>query len=208
MEAYQSAKGTVLPVDMAHEATSDKLHLEPERNYFLNLGQFTPDDHGSLDQKKSALAATGKDFSASYSTKMMPESSKSNHAIRAPVRSFTDYRTFGSNAKGTQVRANSTSRLSGLTPEDVASIASAIADRLDLNKSRSKDDIKSAIEESTLSLLGSNKSKKRSYTDSPSRNAAWETEKHLQCKYCVKKKKTQCELKYHCHNLSMIIEKD
>lgn len=69
---------------------------------------------------------------------------------------------------------------------------------LDLNKAgyRSKEEMELVIKTSFLSLLSANKSRKRSPQDSPCRELK-DPKKRLECQYCHKKKKSQCDLTKH-----------
>ena len=69
----------------------------------------------------------------------------------------------------------------------------AIASDLNNAHCRSKEEMELVIRTSVLSLLSANKSRKPSPQDSPARELA-EKEKRLECKYCHKSKKTQCDL--------------
>lgn len=67
----------------------------------------------------------------------------------------------------------------------------------DLNKAgyRSQEEMELVIRTSVLSLLSANKSRRRSPRDSPCRELT-DPKKRLECQYCHKKKKTQCDLTY------------
>lgn len=71
----------------------------------------------------------------------------------------------------------------------------AIASDLSKAGYRSKEEMELVIRTSVLSLLSANKSRKRSPQDSPCRELT-DLEKRLECRFCHKKKKTQCDLTY------------
>ena len=71
----------------------------------------------------------------------------------------------------------------------------AIASDLSKVDYRSKEEMKLIIRTSVLSLLSANKSRKSSPQDSPCGELK-DSEKGLDCRYCHKKKKTQCDLTY------------
>ena len=52
------------------------------------------------------------------------------------------------------------------------------------------------IKTSVLTLLSANQSRKRSPLDTPCREGLTGSEKQLECQYCHKKKKSQCDLTY------------
>ncbi|CAF9904117.1 MAG: hypothetical protein ALECFALPRED_004853 [Alectoria fallacina] len=72
----------------------------------------------------------------------------------------------------------------------------AIASDLSKAGYRSKEEMELVIRTSVLSLLSANKSRKRSPQDSPCRELT-DLEKRLECRFCHKKKKTQCDLTKH-----------
>lgn len=69
----------------------------------------------------------------------------------------------------------------------------AIASDLCKVRYRSKEEMELVIRTSVLSLLSANKSRKRSPQDSPCKELP-DPEKLLGCPFCLKKKKTQCDL--------------
>lgn len=71
----------------------------------------------------------------------------------------------------------------------------AIASDLSKAGYRSKEEMELVIKTSVLSLLRANKSRKQSPQDSPCRELT-NPEKRLECQYCHKSKKTQCDLTY------------
>ena len=71
----------------------------------------------------------------------------------------------------------------------------AIASDLIKADYRSKEEMEVIIRTSLLSLLNANKSRKSSPQDTPCRELK-DSEKGLDCRYCHKKKKTQCDLTY------------
>ena len=150
----------------------------------------------TFDPRNASLDAKMRSFPANQQIGPLSGSSKPAHFLRPQDRAISDSSASQAYTNSLPKRDDSISESSSFTPEDVASIFSAITDRLDPNDCKNKDDIKLAIQTSALSLLGSNKSKKRSFTDSPSRDPANNPGKLFPCRYCNKKKKTQCELKY------------
>lgn len=71
----------------------------------------------------------------------------------------------------------------------------AIASDLSKAGFKSKEEMELVIRTSVLSLLSANKSRKHSPQDSPCRELTG-PEKRLECHYCHKSKKTQCDLTY------------
>ena len=71
----------------------------------------------------------------------------------------------------------------------------AIALELSKVDIRNKEDMELVIRTSVLSLLSANRSRKTSPQDSPCRELK-DSEKGLECQYCHKTKKTQCDLTY------------
>ncbi len=74
----------------------------------------------------------------------------------------------------------------------------------DLSKAtyQSKEEMELVVRTSVLSLLSANRSRKTSPQDSPCREIK-DSEKRLECRYCHKKKKTQCDLTYVCCSASL-----
>ena len=175
----------------------DNMHSEPGRGNDFDYSMTTFSHQGmTLDPRNASLDAKMRALPASQQIRSIPGSGKPAPFLKPQDRATSDSSASQSYTNSLHTRGNSISESSSFTRDDVAYIFSAITDRLDPNDCKNKDDIRLAIETSALSLLGSNKSKKRNYTDSPSRDPAPDVGKLFQCRYCVKKKKTQCELKY------------
>ena len=96
-------------------------------------------------------------------------------------------------ARESQTSDTEGSRTLSISPDEASQ---AIA--LELSKVghiRNKEDMELVIRTSVLSLLSANKSRKTSPQDSPCRELK-DSGKGLECQYCHKKKKTQCDLTY------------
>lgn len=96
------------------------------------------------------------------------------------------------NAPGSQGRNTDGSRTLAISADEASQ---AIASDLSKADCRSKEEMELVIRTSVLSLLSANKSRKQSPEDTPSREIT-DAETRLKCRYCNKKKKTQCDLTY------------
>ena len=92
-------------------------------------------------------------------------------------------------------RESQTSNTDGSRTLSISADEASQAIALELSKIdiRNKEDME--LVTSVLSLLSANKSRKTSPQDSPCRELK-DPEKGLECQYCHKKKKTQCDLTY------------
>ena len=103
----------------------------------------------------------------------------------------------------TDARESQTSDTDGSRTLSISADEASQAIALELSKVdiRNKEDMELVIRTSVLSLLSANKSRKTSPQDSPCRELK-DLEKGLECQYCHKKKKTQCDLTYVATSLS------
>ena len=106
----------------------------------------------------------------------------------------------------TDARESQTSSTNGSRTLSISADEASQAIALELSKVdiRNKEDMELVIRTSVLSLLSANKSRKTSPQDSPCRELK-DSEKGLECNYCHKKKKTQCDLTYVATSLSQDI---
>ena len=97
----------------------------------------------------------------------------------------------------TDARESQTSNTEGSRTSSISADEASQAIALELSKVdiRNKEDMALVIRTSVLSLLSANKSRKTSPQDSPCRELK-DSGKGLECQYCHKKKKTQCDLTY------------
>ena len=190
-EAYPPAIGTSLSVDGFHDPVGDEILSDQGRNYFLDMGTNESGDHKvTLDQQDAPLATTTNDFRASHPRRSMSmsEPGKMQRAVKS-TGSFGANRPLPSHVRELHAIANTT---------PAQDFASSLVSTIEAAQYQNKAEILSALQ-AKLSLLDvepTNKSKKRSHIDSPSRNATMGAERLWQCRYCPKQKKTQCELKY------------
>ena len=97
----------------------------------------------------------------------------------------------------TDARESQTSNTDGSRTLSISADEASQAIALELSKVdvRNKEDMELVIRTSVLSLLSANRSRKTSPQDSPCRELK-DSEKGLECQYCHKTKKTQCDLTY------------
>lgn len=87
------------------------------------------------------------------------------------------------------------SHIDGQRTLAISEASQAIASDLYKGTYRSQEEMELVIKTSVLSLLSANKSRKSSPQDSPCMEPA-NKEKQLECQFCHKTKKTQCDLTY------------
>lgn len=95
-------------------------------------------------------------------------------------------------AQGSQMAKTGESRTLAITADEASQ---AIASDLTKAGYQSKEEMELVIKTSVLSLLSASKGRKRSPQDSPCREYTG-PEKRLECQYCHKTKKSQCDLTY------------
>ena len=194
LEEYQP---TALPVDRSYDPAGKNTISEQHSNGLADINLAASGLGGRTTGPQGfSLAVARRDPLVSHPMRSMSESSKMKSIVKSPGRSLSDFRMLSSSPN------NSTPQTSVLH-QDLATIASEIEAQGNPGLYRNKDDILLAIRTSAMSLLESNKSNKRRWTDSSSKVVASDPEKPFQCRYCVKKKKTQCELKYHTQTLPL-----
>ena len=178
-----------------------------DENQYLDPSLVSPESSRmTMDHQYPSPVSKNEGFLGLYPTKTLSEPNKTGNTTKVLDRSFTDPRMAPIDPGDAQMMVNSTSQPPVFTPEDLASMFSEVMNQVDANKYSNKDELQQAMKNSALNLLGPNKSKKRTHTDSPSGSAIADSEKHFQCKWCVKKKRTQCELKYDTSSKRSVIE--
>ncbi|KAL6720676.1 hypothetical protein ACLMJK_002601 [Lecanora helva] len=196
-ELYQAPNGTLYSVDGLHKPIENKTFSTQGRDNATGFIMDTSNRPGIVLDSCDAAPGTNAIVSpASYFTRPLSEAERVAFA-KGQDHSFKISLSLPSHANRVPTKKDNASSSSSITREDVDAMFSAIADRFDGCKD--KDELLLAIKTSALNLLGPNKSKKRSFTDSPSRDTASDTGKGkgFQCHHCPKAKKTQCELKKH-----------
>ena len=95
-------------------------------------------------------------------------------------------------ARESQTPNTNRSRTLSISADEASQAIALELSKVDI---RNREDMELVIRTSVLSLLSANKSRKTSPQDSPCRELK-DSEKGLQCQYCHKTKKTQCDLTY------------
>ena len=187
---YSSAtsQDSVNLYNASSQDVGDLMDLDPEAIAPYPM-KVIPDDQYISPVPERCLAVPGSNF-AKLS---LPSKGKQPVIIHHP-KDCPDSSTWAESQRS-QTTSTDGSRTLAITADEASQ---AIA--LDLNKAgyRSQDEIEEmelVIRTSVLSLLSANKSRKRSPRDSPCRELT-DAKKWLECQYCHKKKKTQCDLTY------------
>lgn len=165
-----------------------------------DVGDLMDLDQELIDQYQRVMTADGQYVSlaperclatpGSSFAKLSPPSRRKQPVVHNPKdcpdgSAWTD-------ARGLQTTNTDRSRTLAISADEASQ---AIASDLSKADPRSKEEMELVIRTSVLSLLSANKSRKRNPQDSPCRELT-DPEKQLQCRFCHKKKKTQCDLKY------------
>lgn len=208
MDVYQQDDGMTYPLEVSQDSTRNNTILQQGREYFVqDNGPADARQQSHIIQQESGLTEMSNGTKGPNINPAMMSSTEANRTQLLPrlsERNLKNPRNLSSNAKIPQARLHSTP---AFNPDDLTSkMTSNILSRLDPSKYNSKD-LELAIQASVLSLVEHDQpNKKRSFEEiSAARNATIGSEKSLfQCKYCPKKKKTQCDLTYVLSSFSSV----